>query len=262
MAWRIGYSAASVLMCIGCVSLCHMEGGLYICLPSESNGTNLLDEPLKDFIVNPADLPWKSVKRLATSDERVNHDSQWKCTTSAECKTGISAVLMVTSVLGPLQNKWWTLMIMIILMILMLTNDYYFLLYVIHVYMIMRLFRLMVTCCYSNAKRWLTKSYRSKPVSTFEPHEPHVIFAEYDMCSPLLFSPHLRMSTILLEFGRVRLVFNQSVVPVEWSLQPKIKMSFYCLLAMFVFSILLRYVIKHLSFDITLICSHMCDLTS
>jgi hypothetical protein len=63
-------------MCIGCVSLCHLEGGLYIYLPSESNGPNLLDEPLKDFIVNPADLPWKWVKRLATSGERVNHDSQ------------------------------------------------------------------------------------------------------------------------------------------------------------------------------------------
>jgi hypothetical protein len=57
IAWRIGYSAASVLMSIGCVLLCHLEGGLYICLPSESNGPNLLDEPLKDFIVNPADLP-------------------------------------------------------------------------------------------------------------------------------------------------------------------------------------------------------------
>jgi hypothetical protein len=35
-----------------------LEGGLYICLLSESNGPNLLDESLKDFIVNPADLPW------------------------------------------------------------------------------------------------------------------------------------------------------------------------------------------------------------
>jgi hypothetical protein len=34
-------------MCIGCTSLCHMEGGLYICLLSESNGPNLLDEPSK-----------------------------------------------------------------------------------------------------------------------------------------------------------------------------------------------------------------------
>jgi len=36
----------------------------------------LLDEPLKGFIVNPAGLPRKGVKRLATSGERVNHESQ------------------------------------------------------------------------------------------------------------------------------------------------------------------------------------------
>ena len=52
------------------------DRGSYICLPSESNGPNLLDEPLKCFIVNPTDLPQKWVKRLATSGERVNHDSQ------------------------------------------------------------------------------------------------------------------------------------------------------------------------------------------
>jgi len=39
------------------------------------SGPNLLDEPLKYFIVIPVDLPWKGVKRLATSGERVNHDS-------------------------------------------------------------------------------------------------------------------------------------------------------------------------------------------
>ena len=39
--------------------MCHQEGGLYICLPSESNGPNLLDEPLKGFIVTPACSPWK-----------------------------------------------------------------------------------------------------------------------------------------------------------------------------------------------------------
>ena len=32
------------------------RGGSYIYLPSESNGPNLLDEPLKGFIVNPAPL--------------------------------------------------------------------------------------------------------------------------------------------------------------------------------------------------------------
>ena len=57
MACRIGYSVASVPLCIGFESLCHREGGLYIYLPSESNSPNLLDEPLKGFIVNPTDLP-------------------------------------------------------------------------------------------------------------------------------------------------------------------------------------------------------------
>ena len=36
---------------------------------------NLLDEPLKDFIVNPTNLSRLWVKRLATSGERVNHGS-------------------------------------------------------------------------------------------------------------------------------------------------------------------------------------------
>jgi hypothetical protein len=57
-------------------------------------------------------------------------------------------------------------------------------------------------------------------------------------------------------------VINQSVVPVEWSLHPNIRVFFRCLLAKVVFLVLICYVIKHLSFDITFICSHMCDLTS
>ena len=56
MACRIGYRTASTLICIAMMELCHSIGGSYICLPSESNGPNLLDEPLKGFIVNPADL--------------------------------------------------------------------------------------------------------------------------------------------------------------------------------------------------------------
>ena len=36
-----------------------LDRGSYIYLPSESNGPNLLDEPLKGFIVNPACSPWK-----------------------------------------------------------------------------------------------------------------------------------------------------------------------------------------------------------
>jgi hypothetical protein len=57
-------------------------------------------------------------------------------------------------------------------------------------------------------------------------------------------------------------VINQSVVPMEWSLHPNIRVFFRCLLAKVVFLVLICYVIKHLSFDITFICSHMCDLTS
>ena len=58
MTCRIGYRTASTLMCIAVMELCHSIGGSYTCLPSKFNGPNLLDEPLKGFIVNPADLPW------------------------------------------------------------------------------------------------------------------------------------------------------------------------------------------------------------
>ena len=99
----------------------YLNGGSISTCHGNIAAADMLDESLKDFIVNPTDLPWKWVKRLAASGERVNHDSQWKCTTSTECKTGISAVVMVTSGLGPLRNRWWTLMIR---MMKMLTNDY------------------------------------------------------------------------------------------------------------------------------------------
>jgi hypothetical protein len=49
--FQVGCSAASVLMSIGCVSLCHMEWELYICKAQKPSGPNLLDEPWKDFIV-------------------------------------------------------------------------------------------------------------------------------------------------------------------------------------------------------------------
>ena len=71
MTCQIGYRIASTLMCIVVMELCHSIGGSYIYLLSESNCPNLLDEPLKGFIVNPADLPWYWVKRLAASSERV-----------------------------------------------------------------------------------------------------------------------------------------------------------------------------------------------
>jgi hypothetical protein len=53
------------------------------------------------------------------------------------------------------------------------------------------------------------KDNRSKPVSTFELHEPHDIFVEFDMDSLLLF-PHPRIVS-----GVNRLVINQLVC--SWS---------------------------------------------
>ena len=59
----------------------------------------------------------------------------------------------------------------------------------------------------------------------FEPHEPHVIFVEYDMYLRLLYFLNLwkkfQMGARLLEFGGIRLVINQSVVPVELESSPK-----------------------------------------
>jgi hypothetical protein len=105
-ACQAKYSAASVPMCIACAKCAIWKGALYSLANWKPRGPDLLDKLLKDFIVNHADLPQKWVKRLATSGERVNHDSRWKCTTSAECKTGISVVLMVMIGIGPLWNRW------------------------------------------------------------------------------------------------------------------------------------------------------------
>ena len=51
MPCQIRYRTASTLMCIAVMELCHSIGGSYICLPSESNGPNLLDEPLKVYLL-------------------------------------------------------------------------------------------------------------------------------------------------------------------------------------------------------------------
>ena len=69
----LGYVSFPARMCVPCcvpMSATPGEG------PHTPSSPNLLDKPLKGFIVNPADLPWMWVKRLATSGERVNHDSQ------------------------------------------------------------------------------------------------------------------------------------------------------------------------------------------
>jgi len=69
------------------------------------------------------------------------------------------------------------------------------------------------------------------------------------------------MGTRLLEFEEVRLVINQSVVSVEWSLHPKIEVVFPLFVLKVIFFVLIRYVIKHCLLILLLICSHMCDLT-
>jgi hypothetical protein len=53
---------------------------------------------------------------------------------------------------------------------------------------------------------------------------PHVMLVEYEMYSRLFIFNILvksRMGTRFLEIGADRLVINQSVVPVEWSLHLK-----------------------------------------
>jgi hypothetical protein len=57
------------------VSYVPWEGEPYIYLPSEFNGHDLLNELLKDLIVNLVGLSRKGVKRLTTLDKRLNHDS-------------------------------------------------------------------------------------------------------------------------------------------------------------------------------------------
>jgi len=66
----------------------------------------MLDELLKGFIVIPADFPRKGVKRLANSDERVNHDSWVKMYNLYRVlKTSILAELIFTSGLGDIYIK-------------------------------------------------------------------------------------------------------------------------------------------------------------
>ena len=74
----------------------------------------MLDELLKGFIVIPADLPRKGVKRLATSGERVNHDSWVKMYNLCRgLKTSILAELMVRSGLGDIYIKMMTLFMLL-----------------------------------------------------------------------------------------------------------------------------------------------------
>ena len=62
----------------------------------------------------------------------------------------------------------------------------------------------------------------------FEPHEPHVTLVEYDTYLRLfIFIIWIKIPDgYQIESGEVRLVINQSVVPVDWSLHPKIGVVF------------------------------------
>ena len=148
------------------------------------SGPNLLDEPLKDFIVNPVDLPCKGVKRLATSGERENHDLWVKMYNLCRVlKTSILAELMVRSGLGDIYINGDDSCVLNMLIV------YCLMLYVSYVTLIMRLWDL---------------------------YNLVAILVEFDMDSLLLFPPHFKR--------RVGLVINQSVgscrekvIPEVWS---------------------------------------------
>ena len=80
--------------------MCHLEGDSIFSCRGNLATANLLGKPLNGFIVNPANLPGKGVKRLATSGERVNHGSRVKMYKLYRVlKTAITAVL--TDMSGP-----------------------------------------------------------------------------------------------------------------------------------------------------------------
>jgi hypothetical protein len=67
-------------------------------------------EPLNSLVVISWHTPWKCVRVLiGTTSIRLsedNHDSWVTCTTSAKCKTVITAVLMVMSGMDPHMIRW------------------------------------------------------------------------------------------------------------------------------------------------------------
>jgi hypothetical protein len=172
-------------MCICCASLCHTKGELYIRRLQKPTGPNLLDKPWKDFIVKPV-CPIRPCKPRAYRD----HDSQWKCTTSAECKTSISAVLMVTSGLWPLWNRWS------LLNCNMLMFCYSFFILPDH----MLILGLKTTWCYS--------------------------YAGTHSC----YFPHIRKGTRLIDSGIVRLMINQSVWSCSEGYTRCSELSFHCVI--------------------------------
>jgi hypothetical protein len=67
-------------------------------------------KPLNSLVVISWHTPWKCVSvlvdRMSIRLSKDNHDSWVTCTASAECKTVITAVLMVLSGMDPHMISW------------------------------------------------------------------------------------------------------------------------------------------------------------
>ena len=85
----------------------------------------------------------------------------------------------------------------------------------------------------------------------FEPHEPHDIIVKYDMYLHLLYFLYLDKNPGWVPdcwFGGVRLVVNQSVVPVNLESSPEDRSQLFTVFTLRLFSFLLiRYVISIVS---------------
>ena len=87
-------------MFIAVKELCHSTGGfLYLLANWKPSGPNLLDEPLKGFIVYPACSPWKCFGSYKPGHMGITTHSE-SVQPLQSVKLGISAVLTVTSGLG------------------------------------------------------------------------------------------------------------------------------------------------------------------
>jgi hypothetical protein len=79
--------------------VCHLKGGSYICLPSESNGPNLLDGLLNGFymVLSVLKLITPMQLKIMTHSESVH--------LCAELKTGILVVPTDTGGLGTFTDR-------------------------------------------------------------------------------------------------------------------------------------------------------------
>jgi hypothetical protein len=180
------------------MKLCHLKRGSYICLPSESNGSNLLDEPLKGFIVKLV-CPLGPCKPRAFGD----HDLQWKCTIFVECKTSISAVLTDTNGHGNsyrIDDHYWIVLCLYFSYSLFTLHDHMF---------IMGLRQLVAT--------YMLKFCQLK--ATCSQNSCHAFWASWTQCY-IYWVRHVL--TLTISTTPIRLVINQSVIPIEWSLHLKI----------------------------------------